>query len=378
MISKRGKMGELNVACISDIHIGHPKVTSVSILDGLYKAFPNNKETADLDIIFIAGDFFDRNLHLSHEHVGEIQLFISYLIRLCEQHNIVLRNLEGTPSHDWKQGCLFMQIHALLDSKADVRWIENLSIEYIESLDVNVLYVPDEWEHDPNETWKQVKGLLNDHGLDKVDFSIMHGMFEFQIPQHINISHHMSERYLGITNHYISIGHHHTQRSFKRVLVQGSFDRLCHGEEGAKGHYRIHVNVNGSGKDELTFVENDLATKFVTINCLDLTLSDTLDLLKERIDHLPTGSHIRVIARAGSEVSSAKRELEEMWERFRWTVNREAVEETSATERITITERYQAANIDKETVTRLLKQRYFGDMEDSKREKMFALLDEVL
>ena len=377
MISKRGKQGELNIATISDIHLGHPRVPTVSIVDGLYKAFPNNKETSELDVIFIAGDFFDRNLYLSFDGVSEIQIFIRYLIRLCEEHNIVLRLLEGTPSHDWKQGCMFTQIHELIESKCDFKWVENLSIEYIESLDINVLYVPDEWEHDPNDTWKQVQGLLHDRGIDKVQFSIMHGMFEFQIPAHINISHHLSERYLGITEHYVNIGHHHTQRQHKRVTVNGSFDRLCHGEEGAKGHYRIKINVNGTGVDELTFVENECATKFITINCLDMSLSDTMDSLKERVEKLPNHSHVRIIARAGSEVAAAKRELEHMWEHVKWTVNREAAEDMVNDSKVQLVTKYQTVDITKDSVVRLLEAR-MGEDTSPDRQKMMNLLEGVL
>lgn len=381
MISKRCKQGELNVAFISDIHLGHPRVSTASIVDGLYKAFPNNKETSELDVIFIAGDFFDRNLYLSFDGVGEIQIFIRHLIRLCEQHNIVLRLLEGTPSHDWKQGCMFTQIHTLLESKCDFRWIENLSIEYIESLDINVLYVPDEWEHDPNETWKQVKGLLHDQGLEKVDFSVMHGLFEFQLPAHLNISHHMSERYLGITEHYVDIGHHHTQRSHRTsshnsmVLVNGSFDRLCHGEEGAKGHYR--VSIHADAPDDIVFVENELATKFITIDCLDKTLSDTIDTLKERVNKLAPGSHVRIIARAGSEVAAAKRDLEMMWETIKWTINREAAEDIVNDSKIELVTKYQAADITKDSVVRLLEGR-LEHIDMPKREKMLGLLGGVL
>lgn len=381
MISKRLKQGELNAAFISDIHTGHPKVPTIGIVDGLFKAFPNNKETAELDIIWIAGDFFDRNLNLSFGGVGEIQIFIRHLLRLCEEHNIVLRLLEGTPSHDWKQGCVFSQIHELIETTCDFRWVENLSIEYIESLDINVLYVPDEWEHDPNDTWKQVQGLLHDQGLKKVDFSIMHGLFEFQLPAHLNISHHISERYLAITEYFVDIGHHHTQRSHKlpeydsTVLVNGSFDRLCHGEEGAKGHYRVKIKSNGN--NDITFVENDMAMKFVTVNCLDMTLSDTMDKLTKEVGKLPNGSHVRIIARAGSEVAAAKRELEVMWDTIRWMVNREAQEDLLTNAELPLAVKYQAVNINKDSIKRLLDVK-LGDMDASKKEKLFELLDGVM
>lgn len=367
------KGGELNVAFISDVHVGHPKVPTCNIIDGLFAAFPDNHETAKLDAIFIAGDFFDRNLNLSFDGITDIHVFIRHLLRVCEKHNIVLRVLEGTPSHDWKQGCLFEQVASLIETTADIRWVKELSIEYINSLGINVLYVPDEWEHDPDETWRQVRGLLHDHGLEKVDFSIMHGFFEFQVPKNVTFVHHDSTRYLDITNYFISIGHHHTQRSYKRILVQGSFDRLCHGEEGTKGHYRITVRENDC--HDIRFVENELATKFVSIDCIDMDIEDALAKIAAIADGLRDRSHVRIFARTNSTLAASKRDLELRWDTLHWQIDREA-EEKVRESGLKLVREFRRVDITSDSVRRLLEAKLEGKNPEAVK-RALELLNEV-
>lgn len=174
---------EINIASISDIHLGHPRTNTYLIVENLYKAFPDNEETAKLDLILLAGDVFDRLLTLPQEEVDAIQMWIAHLLYVCEKYNIILRVLEGTPSHDWKQSRQFANINAAMKKPANLKYVEVLSIETIEELGgLTVLYVPDEWNHDANVTRQQVIDLLKQHGLEKVDVACMHGAFDYQLP----------------------------------------------------------------------------------------------------------------------------------------------------------------------------------------------------
>ena len=62
---------------------------------------------------------------------------------MLKPYNIILRILEGTPSHDWKQSKLFIHLNDLTKAGTDVKYIDSLSIEYIDKFGINVLY-PDE------------------------------------------------------------------------------------------------------------------------------------------------------------------------------------------------------------------------------------------
>ena len=188
----RSKGKHLEIACLSDIHLGHGLVPTSDIINRLYKALPSNAESDKLDIIFVAGDVFDQLLFLPDAPVLDIQIWIADLFELCHRHNIALRVLEGTPSHDRGQGKQFEMIYLTVgydrdDKFVDFKYVPTLSIEYIELLDINVLYVPDEWDHDPDITWESVKNLLKDQGLEQVDFAVMHGNFEYHLPDHLKI-----------------------------------------------------------------------------------------------------------------------------------------------------------------------------------------------
>ena len=74
-------------------------------------------------------------------------------------------------------------------------------------------------------------------GLTKVDYAVMHGQFDYQLPKHITgMPRHDSQKYLDIVKHYIFIGHIHTHSVYDRIIAQGSFDRLTHGQEEPKGY----------------------------------------------------------------------------------------------------------------------------------------------
>lgn len=312
--------GELNIAMISDIHLGHNRVSATSILHNLEIAFPSNLETAKLDIIFIAGDLFDQILTIPEEQVFEIKAWMIRLLQRCKRLNIKLRILFGTPSHDRNQGVLFENLNGLLTIGADCKYISTLTIEYIEDFNINVLYIPDEWRLDPDDTWEDVQVALRDNNLEKVDYAIMHGMFEYQLPLNVRLPCHNSERYLSIVKKYISIGHYHHMSRYDRILAQGSFDRLAHGEEGAKGHFRLKVtNDDTTELDEIHFIENKGATIFKTITLTGLEEAEVEEKLNSVIDY-PTHSHIRVIMEKNSPHLGLVDSFRKMYSNYHWTV----------------------------------------------------------
>ena len=150
----------LRCAIFSDVHLGHPKTSARHIVKSLDKAFPNNAETALLDIIIIAGDLFDQGLHYTDDSVRVIQNWALRFLRLCAKNNITLRILEGTPLHDRGQTANLADFntHAMLG--ADIKYVDTLSIERLEKFDLSILYIPDEWRPDPDQTWLETKQAL--------------------------------------------------------------------------------------------------------------------------------------------------------------------------------------------------------------------------
>lgn len=311
---------EFTFASISDIHLAHPRTDTYHILENLRRAFPDDSETAKLDIVFLAGDVFDRLMSLPQEEVDALQDWIAFFLMTCAKHNILVRVLEGTPSHDWRQSKQFVNINNSLRYPAKLKYVDTLSIEVIEELGgVSVLYVPDEWNDDAEITLTQVRELLSIHGLDQVDMGCMHGAFDYQLPIQ-SVKNHDSETYLSLVKHYIVIGHVHN-RSEKIgmggsvILAQGSFDRLSHGDESSKGHYRGVVSSKGNHH---WFVENEGARIYKTLDCRGMGISEVISFLANYED-APSKSNYRLLLERNSVLSSGIGEIRKRFPQFNIT-----------------------------------------------------------
>jgi DNA repair exonuclease SbcCD nuclease subunit len=311
---------ELRIAEASDIHLGHPNTPTSHILASLRRAFPDNAETAGLDIIFLAGDVFDRQLSLPDEEVYEIRLWITELLLLCKKHDIVLRVLEGTPSHDWTQSKLFTHLNRIASIEADVQYVNVLSIERNEKLGIDILYIPDEWRPRCEETWHEVVALLKRQELKQVDYVVMHGAFPHQLPKstHGRIEMHNPDNYLSITRKYVFVGHVHLHSQYERILAAGSFDRLVHGEEGAKGH--IRVVARESGVDDIVFVRNPFAKTYLTIACEGLDEQQVREKVENAILKLREDSFIRLRCRKQDAAMALLSHFANKYTQFRWSV----------------------------------------------------------
>lgn len=289
----------LKVADFSDIHFGHANTPTPEIIESLRAALPDNAETAELDIIFFSGDMYETLLYLNHPHAADIDLWSVEVLALAEKYDIMIRILEGTPGHDRQQPERFVTMHKAIKSKVDLKYQGQLCIEYIEKFDIHVLYVPDKWPPHAQGALNQVKQKMRELGISKVDIAIMHGCFEFQLPEQTESTHNFDE-YAALVSSVILIGHHHTHVVRPPVIVPGSMQRLKHGEEEAKGHVRLTIETNGDY--ECTFVETKNAKIYKTVHCTGLELSDAMYLLDEVASKLPDNSFIRVMAEKGNPV----------------------------------------------------------------------------
>lgn len=290
-------------ASLSDVHLGHHNTPTSHILRNLRREFPDTEETGKLDTIYIVGDLFDRLLTAPDPDVGAIKLWLFSFLTMCARRDIQVRVLEGTKSHDWGQNKLVEQVKELANIQVDLKYIDTLSIEYNERYGIHVLYVPDDWRPDTDTTWMEVLQLLQAHGLEKVDYAFVHGSFDHQLPPLVKSPKHLGDRYLSITKHYICVGHVHIHSVYgMRLLANGSFDRISHGEEEAKGHWR--VAVGGEDGDEIVFVENKGAQLYKTIDCTGLTVEEALKKL-EVVKDFPEGSFVRVAAASGDPIMSS-------------------------------------------------------------------------
>ena len=283
---------KLKVGFISDVHLYHHKTPTAKIVEEL-KYYFNKEKLSDLDILFIGGDFFDRLVTMSKDITIEAFDAIYYLLKYCKETDTQLRILEGTPSHDWQQSKWFIRINELSNIGCDVKYFTDVEIEYNERYDINVLYIPDEWDADTSKTLAYAKSLLEKKNLSQVDLAIMHGAFTYQLPQIARAPKHNEEEYLKLVKYYISIGHIHKHSVYERILAQGSFSRLIHGEEDPKGF--IIAEIDPDGSMSYSFIENTLAMKYIDIDIISTTIEEAISRIKAKLADIPLSSYVRLL-----------------------------------------------------------------------------------
>lgn len=344
-------MRNLKIAFTSDFHLFHIKTPTAKIVEEFKTLFPLT--LTDYDILFIAGDLLDRLMTIPKTDNYHFDEFMVYLLNWSKKTDTLIRILEGTPSHDWNQSQRLIRINELFKVNADIAYFKELSIEYIPRFKINVLYVPDEWRPDPETTLAEVKALVLEKGLDKVDFAIMHGQFHYQLPEVAKAPKHKEEEYLNLVNYFISIGHVHKHSHYKRILAQGSFSRLIHGEEEPKGY--ISASINGS-KLSWKFIENKDATIYKTIDLTHLQPEESLKKIEREISLIPSESHVRLLMEKKNPYLNQLKELNKKYPFLNWSIKINTEVETEATpvqEETTIQSLLNVRNIEDQLLDRL-------------------------
>lgn len=296
---------------LSDVHLFHRKNTTENIIKNLdlyFDYYTHKSKFSNIDILFIAGDLFDTLLDFASEEIYDVMAWLARVMNFCLRFNIKFRILEGTPSHDWKQSRVSKIIYQLLPEGLDFKYIDTLSIEHIKDLGINVLYMPDEWTDSPDKTYAQVQVLLKDNNLTQVDIGIFHGMFEYQLKDVPgNLHKHNEYNYLNIVKYFINIGHIHTYSVYERIIAQGSFDRLSHNEEEAKGG--VLCTISKDGNNHFDFIENKNARIFKTILLKNNDLDKSMLKISKDLKGIPDDSFIRIKANKTHPIYIAMDEL---------------------------------------------------------------------
>lgn len=315
---KNGK--SLTILNVGDIHFIHPQTPTSHIVKNFRHEIIQDKVLSKIDLLFISGDVFDRQSTYDDPRVGEVENLITELLWKCAEHNVVVRIVEGTPSHDWKQSRFFIRQAGMARIPVNIHYAEKLSIEKIEALGISVLYVPDKWNPTSTEdTLNEVKALLKIHGLKRVDFALMHGAFDYQLPAIVKEPSHNSEAYHAIVKHLIFIGHVHISMPKDRIVPSGSFERLTHGEEGPKGFHIAKVDLS-TGDFTLTFMENKRAKIYKTLD-VDTTDEKAIWLAAEKaVATYPPGSAFCIRSKGSDAITKSINEVQKSYPDFQWKV----------------------------------------------------------
>jgi len=259
----------LRLLSTSDWHLGNGRVPAINICNRLRDTlFPR---LAEIDLLNLGGDIWDTLLSLS-EDVNIILALLIDLLRVCDHYNVVVRVLRGTYSHDRGQSLLFPLHHTSCEFQNDLRYIDQITLEEIASLNIKILYLPDDLPYDSADACLDVvREMMTAYGWHYVDYVFGHGYFDHMIPTHIPRKPKCLFRvnqFASWVRRYVCMGHIHQSDFTDNVFYNNSFDRLAHGEEAPKGFVLV-TDYGNSAK--LEFIENKDATKFIT---LDLSVYD--------------------------------------------------------------------------------------------------------
>ncbi|AEH03486.1 SbcD-like subunit of palindrome specific endonuclease [Pseudomonas phage PhiPA3] len=288
---KTKKPGQFRYISFGDVHLGHRQTPTDKIIQNLDLVITDDL-LKELDMVIITGDLFDRQLNNGDEVVHQINRWMTMFMFRCAAYNVMLRVVEGTPSHDREQSQFFVEQKVNANIPVDLYYTKELSIEYNQRLDAHFLYVPDKWRPTTQETLAEVRGLMAERSLEQVDFAIMHGAFSYQLPSIVPEPTHDENVYLELVKHQILIGHVHNMTVHERIYAAGSFDRICHGDEIPKGMFDFTVYDNGSYT--ATFVENKRAKQFVTLDVHGFDTKQLALTVREKVSELPKYSAIRL------------------------------------------------------------------------------------
>lgn len=320
-------MTTIKTFVFSDPHLVHPRTPAANALKAIRRYFPNAPETEQYDICFMAGDWTDHGIGLSDPGVYYVQAAIVHLLRTCKDRNVKLRVLRGTTSHERDQSINFVWLNEILEIGCDLKYVTTMAIEYMEDLDLNVMYVPDEWNQDAEVTLQQAKEMMRNRGLEKVDFSIMHGAWTHQLQGIQSPAYHDAVKWSDIVEMAIYSGHIHTHSRYLKHVSVGSVDRCGHGEEEAKGF--LSFTYTEKKETDFRFIENQLAKKFLTLNIMGMTVQDIATLITQYRD-LPAGSALRLEYTVDDPIKPIREELQELFPQFIFTDIRRGGKETKS------------------------------------------------
>jgi len=223
---------------VSDVHFGNAGMSQTEMGDAFMETlFPLLKDT---DIFFINGDLFDDLVSFDHPGFDPIYETILMVFHMCEKHQIKLRVLQGTWSHDRNQCKRLIPFYKSNHFTFDFKVIDAIELEeiFVKDRSLRFFYTPDDLPFkQSDEIVDVIKNKLTEKGWDYVDYGCMHGFFDFTFPQKISQENRVvfKESQFPFVRKAIDVGHVHQHRISGRVISNGSFDRLCHGEEEAKG-----------------------------------------------------------------------------------------------------------------------------------------------
>ncbi|MCP4394430.1 MAG: hypothetical protein GY804_09235 [Alphaproteobacteria bacterium] len=283
-------MSKVRFLSISDLHGG----TYNTNITAMYKYWETYlyPQLSEIDILFIVGDVFDKGMAYDSSASQVLTRFIIDICYMANDFGFLIRVVRGTYSHDRNSSVMIQIVGNHICDKGQVRYFDTVEIEHIEKFNKSILYVPDDLPY--NDAQERVIELIKSTSKGSVDILAFHGMCKHQLPYGIPkppLNTIDMKKWVKYVNDIIITGHVHQKSIFipnktknTPVVCNGSFDRIAHGEEEAKGCYLITIE---DGKNPvIKFIHNKEAHVFKTIYFIEVDTEKSITSLDETVDVL--------------------------------------------------------------------------------------------
>ncbi|WNV45874.1 hypothetical protein [Aeromonas phage AerS_266] len=369
----------------SDHHTLHPHTPTRHTLSCMDKFYYKDNNPKEIKLSVFGGDVFHDLASANDPNMILVQRWFKKYNHICHENKTYARYLEGTSSHDWGQPEL-LEISKPKGSPY-VKYINTLCIEYFPDLDINVLYVPDNFGKVNTETiYELALEELAKHNLTQVDFIFLHGGFKFQLPpiadKHGTLYDEL--KWSKLAKHAIFSGHIHKPARKLNIHCSGSFNRTAYGEMHPKGAYRFSFNKE---KFFAEFWDNKDAQIYDYIDVTpETTTKELIKILNKYLEKKPpVRTHIKVRNGEGSVVVPLLNEYKEQFPDYVFESDNVKKENVNIDETLYDPEEYAGVQLTKENLKdnlyRFIKNQ-LGDsvnlFEQYDKELLDELLDEAM
>ena len=237
----------------------------------------------DKDFIGVAltGDYYDSKLSMEDKKSKLASRIFLDIFTLCKTANKYFLVLRGTYSHDFRQLDHFKALESTYDRFKLVN-----TVEVVDFNGIKTLCIPEEYIDDSDSYYKE-------YFDGKYDLILGHGLFKYNCYEPNESEKPMAKMPIFDENVFIKcspltiFGHVHRHSSYRMMIYyNGSFSRLCFGEEDPKGFLLVTINPKRKTHN-VTFIENEFAPTFVTLmleKIVDLTEEFNFELVVKTIN----------------------------------------------------------------------------------------------
>jgi hypothetical protein len=260
---------KINSLFLADVHFGIPHTPH--LYEELMSIIPKTIIEREINMLFITGDYFDKELVGSHKYYAT--KFFADIAAICNERKIIFRMIKGTKTHDQNQLVGFFGSTTTILPDLDFRIIN--TVEEEELLGLKILYIPEEEvldQIDYYSPYKQRKyNMIIGHGtwdfVDKSAFLLANNKTNnMASPVHLN-----KEWNKSLEKGFCIFGHIHNGPSYKnKYFYTSSFTRWVYGQEEPKG-FLVSQMDNKTFEYEVNYIENTLAPKYDTVSFETIT-----------------------------------------------------------------------------------------------------------